>query len=347
VTRLPSIPRAKEGRDEAIIDPELPIIDAHHHLFDRDHHRYMIEDYLEDAALGHRILATVYVETLSMARPSGPETLRPIGEVEFANGMGAMADSGNYGPCRVAAAIVGYADMRLGDRVAETLDRALSVAPDRFRGVRQVALANADPSVLRFMTNPPPKDLFAESAFGLAFRHLEPRGLSFDAAVLHPDLPKVSKLAAAFPATIILLNHTGLAMANGLSPSGRKDIFEAWRLNMRELARHENVFCKIGGLGASYWGFGFMEQTTPVGHEELAQAWAPWVETAIEIFGATRCLMESNYPNDGRSCGFVPLWNAFKLITQQYSSEERQALFAGTASRVYRVSSSISQPGLH
>ena len=334
---MPAFEKVHEGRDEEIVEPDIAILDAHHHLFDRPHLRYLLEDYLVDANAGHKIIGSVYIETQAMARHDGPQELRPIGEIEFANGVAATMASGIRGPCRVAAAIVGFADMTLGDRVAATLDGSQSAAPHRFRGVRQIALAHPVEAVLHFLTHRPPPDLLKSPAFRSAFRHLAPRGLSFDATVLHDQLPELGRLAAAFPDTTIVLDHNGLATPVGAGPEGRAEVFEGWRKNMQELARHPNVFCKVGGLGTSYWGFGFNLRSDPIGYRELASAWKPYVETAIEAFGAGRCMMESNYPNDGRSCGFVPLWNALKTIVKSYSADEKAALFRDTAKRVYRI----------
>ncbi len=329
--------KIREGREEPILEPDIPIIDCHHHLFDRRALRYMAEDYLEDAQLGHDIRATVYIETQAFARPDGPEALRPLGEVEFANGVGAIGRSGAYGSCRIAAAIVGFADMRLGDRVQETLDRSMAIAPDRFRGVRQIALAHPDPEVLRYLTHRPPPDLLKDPAFLAAFRQLARRGLSFDATVLHPQLPELTALAAAHEDTVVILNHLGLATAMDGDSAARAEAFADWREKLKALARLPNVVCKVGGLGTAYWGFGFNRREQPATSQELAAAWRPYVETAIEVFRPGRCMMESNYPNDGRSCGFVPLWNALKHIVAGASAEEKRALFHDTAARVYRI----------
>jgi predicted TIM-barrel fold metal-dependent hydrolase len=335
--QVPPFKKLKERRNEPILDPDLEIVDTHHHLFDRPHLRYMLDDYLEDARLGHRIVETVYVETQAFARQTGPETLRPIGEVEFANGVAAMCVGGTTGACRVAAAIVGHADMILGDRIAETLDRSMRAAPDRYRGVRQIAIAHPNPDALKFLTHLPPPDLLKSSAFRAAFKQVAARGLTFDAGLLHHQLPELAVLADDFPTTTIILNHAGLAMVMDESPAGRDEVFAMWRANMIDLARRPNVVCKIGGLGTSYWKFGFIERADPVGSTELAAAWKPFVETAIAAFGPLRCMMESNFPNDGRSCGFVPLWNALKLTTSGYSRDERAQMFSGTARRVYRL----------
>lgn len=333
----PDFVKRNEGQDEAVLDPDLPILDCHHHLFDRPALRYLLDDYLADTKRGHRIIGTVYIETQAFARPNGPQEMRPLGEVEFAVGVGAMARSGVYGDCRVAAALVGFADMQLGDRIAPYLDAALALAPGRFAGVRQIALAHPDPATLRYLTHKPPANLLGHPDFLSAFRQLGPRGLSFDATVLHNQLPEVSALAAAHPGTTIVLDHLGLAMAMDGGPEERAAAFKEWRTQLLDLAKHPNVVCKVGGLGTNYWGFGFNKRTDAIGSPELAAMWRPYVETAIEAFGARRCMMESNFPNDGRSCGFVPLWNAMKLITRGCSAEERADLFHRTAARVYRV----------
>lgn len=324
------------GRDEPILEPDLPIIDAHHHLVDRPGLRYMIDDYLADTRAGHRVVASVYVETLAFARTDGPEVLRPLGEIEFANGVGAMCDSGRYG-CRVCAAIVGHADLRLGDQVAELLDRAMERAPDRLRGVRQVTIEDPSEAPYRFIPTRPPSGVMKSPGFRPAFAHLAKRGLSFDAAVFHHQLPEVIELADAFPDTTIVLNHCGHAMAMDLDESARQRVFREYRRLMTEAARRPNIHCKVGGLGMPFWGFRFEERKDPIGYRELAAAWRPYVETTIEAFGASRCLMESNYPPDGRSAGFVPLWNALKYIVRSASADEKAALFHGTAAKVYRI----------
>ncbi|MDM0116256.1 amidohydrolase family protein [Variovorax sp. J22R133] len=337
MNKVPPFKKVKEGRDEAILEPDIEILDAHHHLFDRPHLRYMLEDYLEDVNAGHKIIGSVYIETQSMSRPDGPEEFRPVGEVEFANGVAAVMRSGTYGPCRVAASIVGFADMTTGDKVAATLDASIAAAPNRFRGVRHIAISHPNEAVLRFLTHRPPPDLLKSPGFRAAFSQLGRRGLTFDATVLHNQLPELAQVAADHPDTTIILDHIGLATAIDANEAGRAEAFESWRLNMKELARHPNVFCKIGGLGTSYWGFGFTERSEPIGYQELAETWRPYVETSIENFGAQRCMMASNYPNDGRACGFVPLWNAMKFIVAGCSGDEKTALFRGTAEKVYRV----------
>jgi L-fuconolactonase len=330
-------PQLYAGRDEAILDPDLPIVDAHHHLYHRPPLRYLLDEYLADAGAGHRIVASVYCEILAFARKDGPEVLRPLGEIEFANGMGAMAASGVYGDCRACAGIVGHADLRLGDSIGELLDRALAAAPQRLRGIRQVTVEPCNEADFRFITHRPPSGVMRHPNFHDGMRQLQARGLVFDAAVFHHQTADVATLADAFPAMTIVHDHMGTAVPQADGEAAGRQAFVEWRDAMRELARRPNVVCKVGGLGLPFWGFGFHERTAPIGYQELAAAWKPFVETSIELFGPERCMMESNFPPDGRSAGFVPLWNALKHLTRDCSPQDRAAMFHDTAVRVYRL----------
>jgi predicted TIM-barrel fold metal-dependent hydrolase len=248
-----------------------------------------------------------------------------------------MAASGAYGECRTCAAIVGYADLRLGDEVARCFDQALQIAPDRFRGIRQIAIEHPSEVPFKYITQRPPAGLLSHPRFRSGFAHLAQRSLTFDAAVFHNQLSDIAALADAFPSTTIVLNHCGIAMAMEMDADARARVRDEWRLSLQEVARRPNVMCKIGGFGLPFWGFGFEGRSEPIGYLELAHAWRPYVELSIDAFGSDRCMMESNYPPDGRSCGYVPLWNALKHIVRSYTPEEKGALFHGTAARVYRI----------
>ena len=326
-----------EGRDEPILDPDLAIVDSHHHLFDLPGNRYMLDDYLADVTAGHRIVASVYCETQTFSRNDGPLALRPLGEVEFANGVAAMTATGAYGDCKVAAAIIGHANLTLGAEIAPLLDRCLASAPDRFRGVRQVTIEYPDDRPFKYvMTQKPRAGLLDTPGFPLGLAELEKRGLTFDAAVFDPSLPKLTALIDRFPNLTVILNHMGIAIGVDMTPAEKAEVFRTWSSSLRELAKRPNVFCKISGLGMPNWGFEFELREDVVGSEELARAWRPYVETAIEAFGPARCMLASNFPPDGRSCGYTPLWNAYKILTRAAGADERAALFHDTAKRVYR-----------
>jgi predicted TIM-barrel fold metal-dependent hydrolase len=225
----------------------------------------------------------------------------------------------------------------VGDAVAELLDRAMAAAPDRFRGVRQMTFSHPSAELSRLLPVRFPEGILASDAFQQGFRHVASRGLSFDATVFHNQLPEVCNLADRFPNTTIVLDHLGMAMGYGLNADGRMAVFQEWRKLLADLARRPNAVCKIGGLGMPFWGLSFEKSDRPTSSIELANAWRPYVEVAIEVFGPERCLMGSNYPIEASACGYVPLWNALKYIVKDYSPAEKAALFHDVAARVYRI----------
>ena len=319
------------GAEEDILDPDLPIIDAHHHLWDDARPRYLLDEFLADAGSGHNIRASVFAECAAMYRADGPEPMRPVGEVEFVNGMAAMSASGLRGPTRVAAAIVGHADLRLGvalDSVLEAMQRA---AGSRFRGIRQ--MATHDPEV---RTHPSP-GLFGDPAFRDGFARLQQRGLGFEAWLYHPQLPELIDLMETFPEARVVLNHVGGRIGIGRYAARQVEVRAEWARSIRALARYPGLSVKLGGLGMPLCGFGFETRREPVLSTELAAAWRPFFETCIDAFGVDRCMFESNFPVDRVSCSYRAAWNAFKRIAAGSSEAEKTALFSGTAARVYGI----------
>jgi len=324
-------------REEEILDPELPIVDPHHHLVDRENTgRYLLYDLLADTRSGHNITATVYLEWLSMYRAAGPIELRPVGEVEFANGVGAMAASGNYGKTKVCAGVVGYADLMLGARVEPVLEAMIAAGGSRFRGIRFITASHPDDAARGSSVNRP-AGLLMEPRLREGFARLHPLGLSFDAWMYHTQLGELVDLARAFPETPIVLDHVGGPIGLGPYAGKRDEVFAEWKRSIAELAGCPNVHVKLGGLGMRLFGFDLHEGELPPSSEELARAWRPYVETCIAAFGASRCMFESNFPVDKGSGSYHVFWNAFKRIAGGCSAAEKTALFAGTASRFYRL----------
>ncbi len=321
---------------EEILDPDLPIVDPHHHLWDRAGERYLLEDLLRDTGSGHDVRATVFVQCGAMCRADGPEERRPLGETEFVNGVAAQSASGGYGPTRACAGIVGMVDLTLGDRVAPLLEEHLAAARDRFRGVRNRTAWHPSPEVRSNLVSPPPGPL-ADPAFRVGARRLAGFGLSLDIWAYHTQLAQVVELAQAVPELAIVLDHVGGPLGVGPFAGRRAEVFEAWRRDMLVLAACPNVAVKLGGLAMEVGGFDFHLRDLPPTSTELAEAWRPYVETCIEAFGATRCMFESNFPVDKGMCGYAVLWNAFKRLAAGASPVEKAALFAGTAMRIYRL----------
>ena len=320
---------------EEVLEPELPIVDPHHHLWDHPKNRYLLDELLADTGSGHHVTATVFVECMSMYRADGPDDMKPVGETEFVNGVAAMSASGRYGATRVAAAIVGFADLTLGERVGAVLDAHLAASP-RFRGIRHAAGWDASDEVRNSHTKPP-RGLFLESGFRRGFAELGPRGLSFEAWLYHPQLADLVDLAKAFPETTIVLDHFGGPLGIGPYAGKRAEIFQSWKSAIRSVADCPNVVAKLGGLVMPLNGFGLHKRAAPVTSSELADLTREWYLHTIDVFGPARCMFESNFPVDKVSCSYRVLWNSFKRIAAPFSSAEKAAMFSGTATRVYRL----------
>jgi predicted TIM-barrel fold metal-dependent hydrolase len=323
--------------DEAVLDPELPIIDPHHHLWDHGY-RYLFDEFLDDIGSGHNIRASVFVQCDAMYRADGDPDFAPVGETEFVNGVAAMSASGGYGPARICAGIVGYADLQLGERVDAVLEAHVRAAASRFRGIRGRSVWDRDPSIKGSAKDFPP-GLLLDSKFREGYRRLAEYGLSFDSWLFHPQIPELADLASKFPGTTIILDHVGGPLAIGQYAGKSDEVFALWRRNLEELARRENVFVKVGGLAMHLFGFNLDSghRDTPAPSETLAELWRPYMETCIELFGARRCMFESNFPVDKRGASYRVLWNALKRIAAGASADEKAALFSDSARRAYQL----------
>lgn len=322
---------------EPLLEPDLPIIDPHHHLWDRDV-RYLFDEFSADITSGHRIRASVFVQCDEMYRAGADPDFAPLGETEFVNGIAAMSASGRYGPARVSAGIVGFADFRLGARVDAVLEGHLRAAGERFRGIRSRSVWNADPTI-KGSTQDFPPHLLLDAQFREGYARLARYGLTFDAWLFHPQIPELADLASTFPDITVVLNHIGAPLGIGVYARRSDEVFAEWRRNMAELAKRPNVTVKLGGLGMHLFGFDLdsAHRAAPASSEELARLWRPYLETCIELFGAGRCMFESNFPVDKRVASYPVLWNAFKRIAANCSDAEKAALFHDTAQRVYRL----------
>jgi predicted TIM-barrel fold metal-dependent hydrolase len=340
---------------EPILEPDLPIIDPHHHLWDRraaalpdgpPRHgfeallrlspRYLLDELLADMNLGHKVIGTVYMECGSFYRQDAEPAFRPVGETEFVNGVAAMSASGLYGEARACAGIVGHVDLTIGERAVEVLEAHIAAGGGRFRGVRHGASADPDPLVLGPLSRRAP-GLYLDTAFRQGFARLGHLNLSFDAWLLEPQLSELVSLARAFQGTTIILDHVGTPLGIGGYAGRRDERFGAWREQIRLLAELPNTYVKLGGLAMPFCGFASFMSDPPAPSRQLADEWRPYVETCIEAFGPRRCMFESNFPVDLGSCAYDVLWNAFKIIARDASDDDKTALFSDTARRVYRL----------
>ena len=321
---------------EEIIEPALPIIDPHHHLWDRPGYRYLFPELLADVGSGHNIRATCYEQAREMYRADGPEELKSLGETEFVSGVSAMSASGKYGPTRCITGIIGFVDLRLGSRAKDILERHIAVSDGRLRGIRNGSTWSDDPRLKTFTAGGPP-GLLLDKSFREGFATLAPLGLTFDAWMFQTQLGDVVDLARAFPQTTIVLNHCGAPLAIGSYAGKREEAFTEWRDRIREVASLPNTYVKLGGLGMKLSGFTFFDNDQPPSSEDLEKAWRPYIETCIAAFGPQRSMFESNFPVDKGTCSYQVLWNAFKRLAAGYSADEKAALFSGAAAKAYRL----------
>jgi predicted TIM-barrel fold metal-dependent hydrolase len=321
---------------EPILEPALPIIDTHHHLWERPGHRYLLHELLADLGTGHNVVATVFVECHAMYRAHGPVQMRPVGETEFVAGISAMSDSGGYGPPRVAAGIVGFADLTLGDRVEPVLQAHLRAGGGRFRGVRHSAAWDTSEIIGNSAVATGPHDM-RRPEFRAGLARLTALGLSLDAWVFHPQLADAIELARAVPAANLVVGHCGGPLGYGPYAGKRDEVFAAWSVAIAELARCQNVTMKLGGMMMRLAAYDYGARPAPPSSADLAAYWRPYIEHCIECFGPSRCMFESNFPVEKMGIGYVALWNAFKRIAAGASADEKLALFSGTARRAYRL----------
>jgi len=333
---LPVRPEWLALRDEPVLEPALAIVDAHHHLWDRQTGRYLADEFGADVRGGHRVVSTVYVQCRSMLREHGPDALKPVGEVEFANGIAAMFDSGAYGPARCCEAIVGGADLSLGSELDAVLDTMLQVSGGRLRGIRN-PLAWHPSAEVRSSPITPPCDRMSTPAFRQGVRTLGRFGLSLDAWVYHTQLDDLYELARAAEDVTVVIDHFGGPLAVGPHAGRRAEVHAQWKRHLARLAGLPNTRMKLGGAGMSVFGFDFAARDLPPSSQALAAAWLPYVETCIELFGVNRCMFESNFPVDKGMFSYRVLWNAFKRLASAMSADEKAALFSRTAASTYRL----------
>ncbi|SDJ49362.1 Predicted metal-dependent hydrolase, TIM-barrel fold [Paraburkholderia steynii] len=333
---LPVRPEWLALRDEPVLEPALAIVDAHHHLWDRQTGRYLAEEFGRDVASGHRVVSTIYVQCRSMLREDGPDAMKPVGEVEFATGVAAMFASGAYGQARCCEAIVGGADLTLGAELDAVLEAMLQVSGGRLRGIRNPLAWHASPEVSSSPVTPP-RDLMTNPAFRQGVRTLGRFRLSLDAWVYHTQLDDLYELARAEQEVTVVIDHFGGPLGVGPHEGQRAAVHAEWKQKLARLASLPNTRIKLGGAGMNVFGFDFATRELPPSSEELASAWRPYFDTCIELFGVNRCMFESNFPVDKGMFSYGVLWNAFKRLASAMSVDEKTALFSRTAAATYRL----------
>jgi L-fuconolactonase len=324
---------------EPVPDPDLPIVDAHHHLAPKNHwgdgRPYLLPEFSADLNSGHRIVSTVYVESGVFYRPSGPSHLQPAGEAAFAAATARQAGVESEVPTRVCEGFIGHADLLSGDVLEESLNALRDASEGRLRGVRYSATWDPDPQLSAGARGFAAKAIMADPVFRQGLRKVAAANLVYDAWQFYPQLGELGALAADIADATIVCGHAGGLI--GKRAYAGADNFQHWKRHVTELSRHPNVYMKIGGLAHERTGFNFRNRSARPTQQELVDLWRPYVETCIEAFGAARCMFESNFPVDAVAADYRTLWSVFKKIVAGCSAAEKLALFAGTARRVYRL----------
>jgi L-fuconolactonase len=327
--------------NEDVVEPDILIVDPHHHLWDYPErvgfqNRYLLNELHADTGSGHRVTHTVFVECDWAYRTDGPDHLLPVGETSYVADVAAASASGSG--ARIAG-IVGACDLRLdAPLLAEVLDAHEEAGHGLFRGIRHRLANDPTGSARTSRANTPDPNQMQLKSFRSGVRKLGRRGLSFDAWLYHPQLPELVDLATAVPETTIVLDHIGAPLGVGAYAGKRDEVLTEWRHSMTHLAACANVVVKLGGIGMPTYGLGWEDGDRPATSDEICAAWGSSMRFLIDLFGPRRAMFESNFPVDKVSCSYRVLWNAFKKMTADLPAADRIQLFSGTATRVYRLS---------
>jgi predicted TIM-barrel fold metal-dependent hydrolase len=319
---------------EEILDPDLPIIDPHHHLWPYPlgaFGQYDLSQLRVDTGSGHNVVATVFIECGAAYRKDGPKHLRVVGETEWLAGV--AAHSATDGAGAAICGIVSSADLRLGDELDEVLAAHEAAGRGLFRGIRQ--RTNHDPLVSE--EHDAEQGIMRDARFIEGMRHLAAGGYTFDAWNFHCQIPELVEVARAVPEITIVSNHLAGPVGVGPYAVDRRASMQEWRGLVSKLAACPNVVMKLGGVGMHVFGISWDERPQPPMSTEVAHGWRDDIRWCIDVFGPQRCMFESNYPVDGLGIGYAVLWNAFKLIAADQSPADKAALFHDTARRVYRL----------
>ena len=326
---------------EESLEPDLPICDPHHHLWDHrleriPFQRYLIQELADDMNSGHNIRSTVFVEARSMYRADGPEEMKPVGEVEFVQGQAAASAAGLYGTGRAAAAIVGHANLNLGDGVKPVLEALESASPNRFRGIRHTVTWDDNPQVPNTAAHKI-KGQMSSANFRTGAKILADMGHTLEGWMFFTQMEELAELAKAVPNLTIILCHVGGILGTGFYAGKHEEVMATWRKGIEAAAAQPNIVMKLGGIGMPSVGFDWHSRTEPIGSEELANDMSPILNYCIEKFGPSRCMFESNFPVDKVSYSYNVMYNAFKKASKNYSASERADMFHDVATRIYRI----------
>ncbi|PCI50478.1 MAG: amidohydrolase [Moraxellaceae bacterium] len=321
---------------EEIVDPQRVIIDTHHHLWSAGGLiEYSLDDLWADTGSGHNVVKTVFMECHANYHQEGPKHLRSLGEVEFVTEIADRTAKNNGGQAQIAALVTSF-DLRQGEGVEDLVHRHEETSKGRFRGIRQ-ALASARPDEGIMLAAMGPKDLYKDPDFIRGMKVLGKMGHSYDSWHYHYQNPEFAALARSVPETTMILDHLGTPLGVGIYADKREEVFQQWKKDIAEIAKSENTIAKLGGFAMPDNGMGWNGRNLPPTSDEFLDAQAAYYLHVIECFTPDRCMFESNFPVDKLSLSYPVFWNGVKKIVKDFSEHEKDAMFSGTAARVYRL----------
>ena len=324
---------------EETLEPEIPICDPHHHFWVArpepvHYQQYLLPELSSDVGSGHNVKSTVFIEVRCEYRTDGPDEMKPVGEVEYIQTIADAAAAGNQGPTKAAAAIIGHADLKLGDGVRPALEAMQAASPNRFRGVRHSVGYDESPE----LANRDIKGALGTDGYRAGAKVLASMGFVLENSLYYHQLSELAEFARAVPELPIVLNHIGGLVRVGPYANRDEEVIPEWRKGVEEVSKCPNIIMKLGGVGQLRYGYYWHDRETAIGSEELAQELSPLMEHCIQQFGPDRCMFESNFPVDKISYSYNVIYNAFKRLSKGYSPTERAAMFHDTAARVYNIS---------
>ena len=324
---------------EEIINPELPIIDPHHHLWNGDNQLagsfpYLIENLNEDTFSGHNIVGTIFMECAQGYFLDGEEKYKPVGETEFVINL--IKDSEKLSKSTNIMGIIGFADLMLGHEVKDVLNRHQSKGEGLFRGIRHAAGWDKNNEIHNSHSNPI-ENIYHNKSFMKGAEELINLNLTFDAWHYHHQINDLSIFAKKYPELTIIHDHFGGPLGVGPYEGKKEEIFKKWKDDISLLSESKNVFAKLGGLAMPVNGWNFHKQNKPASSDQIVDMHHEYYLHTINCFGVERCMFESNFPVDRRSVSYHILWNAFKKMVLDYSDEDKNKLFFKNAKDVYGV----------
>ena len=324
---------------EETLEPEIPICDPHHHFWVArpepvHYQQYLLPELSSDVGSGHNVKSTVFIEVRCEYRTDGPDEMKPVGEVEYIQTIADAAAAGSQGPTKAAAAIIGQADLKLGDGVRPVLEAMQAASPNRFRGVRHSVGYDESPE----LANRDIRGALGTDGYRAGAKVLASMGFVLENSLYYHQLSELADFARAVPELPIVLNHIGGLVRVGPYANRDEEVMPEWRKGVEEVSKCPNIIMKLGGVGQLRYGYYWHDRETAIGSEELAQELGPLMEHCIQQFGPDRCMFESNFPVDKISYSYNVIYNAFKRLSKGYSPTERAAMFHDTAARVYNIS---------